>query len=69
MNCSLKATAVINMLQGILPNKNGDLEEERRIGFVGLSRAMKVLYLTYSYNYAGRAIKRSQFLDEIQGKC
>jgi DNA helicase-2/ATP-dependent DNA helicase PcrA len=60
---------VINMLQGIVPNKNGDIEEERRIAFVGLSRAMQVLYLTYSHTYAGRAIKRSQFLDEIQGKC
>lgn len=60
---------VINMLQGIVPNKNGDIEEERRIAFVGLSRAMQVLYLTYSYTHAGRAIKRSQFLDEIQGKC
>jgi DNA helicase-2/ATP-dependent DNA helicase PcrA len=60
---------VINMLQGIVPNKNGDIEEERRIAFVGLSRAMQVLYLTYSHTYAGRAIKRSQFLDEIQEIC
>ncbi|MGD0231210.1 MAG: hypothetical protein ABSC19_12775 [Syntrophorhabdales bacterium] len=58
-----------NMLQGIVPNKNGDIEEERRIAFVGLSRAMQVLYLTYSHTYAGRAVKRSQLLDEIQEKC
>jgi DNA helicase-2/ATP-dependent DNA helicase PcrA len=56
---------VINMIQGIMPNKLGEIEEERRIAFVALSRAMKVLYLTYSYNYTGKAAKRSQFLDEI----
>lgn len=60
---------VINMLQGILPNRQADIEEERRVAFVGLSRAMQVLYLTYSYNYSGKAAKRSQFLDEALGRC
>jgi DNA helicase II / ATP-dependent DNA helicase PcrA len=58
---------VIGMVDGVLPNKNGDIEEERRIAFVALSRAMQQLYLTYSQTYSGRSIKKSQFLDEILG--
>lgn len=60
---------VINAVQGILPNRQSDIEEERRVAFVGLSRAMQVLYLTYSMQYAGKAVKRSQFLDEALGRC
>jgi DNA helicase-2/ATP-dependent DNA helicase PcrA len=55
---------VTGFMEGILPNKNGDIEEERRIAFTGLSRAMKRLCLTYSHTYMGKHIKRSAFLDE-----
>src|SRR5438105_9966511 len=39
--------------QGILPhersiNKNEELEEERRLAFVGMTRAKEELYLTYA---------------------
>ncbi|MBU1626788.1 ATP-binding domain-containing protein, partial [bacterium] len=44
---------VIGFVDGLLPNKNGEIEEERRVAFVGLSRAMKSLYVTYSQNYMG----------------
>jgi DNA helicase-2/ATP-dependent DNA helicase PcrA len=57
---------VIGLVDGILPNKQGDIEEERRIAFVAMSRAMKVLYLSHSYNYLGRKVKRSPFLEETQ---
>lgn len=56
---------VIGLVEGILPNKLGDIEEERRIAFVGLSRAMRLLYLTYSHSYGGRRAKKSSFLDEM----
>jgi len=56
---------VIGMMEGVLPNKQGDVEEERRIGFVAMSRAMQKLYLSYPQKYQGRSIKRSRFLDEI----
>jgi DNA helicase-2/ATP-dependent DNA helicase PcrA len=59
------AVFVIGWIEGILPNKQGDIEEERRIGFVAMSRAMQKLYLTYSQKYQGRSIQRSRFLDEI----
>jgi len=56
---------VIGFVEGILPHKNGDIEEERRIAFVGLSRAMRLLYLSYSQKYMNRSVKKSTFLDEI----
>lgn len=59
---------VIGLVEGILPSKRGDLEEERRICFVGISRAMKKLYVAYSHTYLGQPAKKSIFLDEILGK-
>ena len=59
---------VIGLVEGISPSKRGDLEEERRICFVGISRAMQKLYLAYSHTYLGQTAKKSIFLDEILGK-
>jgi DNA helicase-2/ATP-dependent DNA helicase PcrA len=59
---------VIGLVEGISPSKRGDVEEERRICFVGISRAMKKLYLAYSHTYLGQPAKKSIFLDEILGK-
>ena len=55
---------VIGMVEGMLPNKQGDIEEERRVAFVGMSRAMQHLYLTYSRKHLGREVKKSIFIDE-----
>jgi DNA helicase II / ATP-dependent DNA helicase PcrA len=55
---------VIGMVEGMLLNKQGDIEEERRVAFVGLSRAMHHLYLTYSRKHLGRDVKKSIFTDE-----
>ena len=59
------AVFLIGMIDGILPNKRGDIEEERRIAFVAASRAMKMLFLTWSRMYMGKQVKRSSFLDEM----
>jgi len=56
---------VIGLVEGILPSKKGDIEEERRIAFVGISRAMELLYLSTCQTYLGSPCKRSIFLDEI----
>lgn len=56
---------VTGLVEGLLPHRNGDVEEERRIAFVGISRAMKLLYLSYASTYAGRPVKRSPFLEEM----
>ncbi|MBI9086078.1 MAG: ATP-dependent helicase, partial [Desulfobacterales bacterium] len=55
---------VIGMMEGVLPNAKGDIEEERRIAFVAMSRAMRLLYLTYSRSYMGRTAKPSSFIKE-----
>jgi DNA helicase-2/ATP-dependent DNA helicase PcrA len=60
--------------QGILPherslNKNEDLEEERRLAFVGMTRAKEELYLTYSRlrEFRGQTLYAvpSMFLEEL----
>ena len=58
---------LIGMVENILPSKKGNLEEERRICFVAISRAMRLLYLSHSLTYLGQPAKKSIFLDEILG--
>jgi DNA helicase-2/ATP-dependent DNA helicase PcrA len=58
---------VIGLVEGITPTKKGDIEEERRIVFVAISRAMKILYISHSHTYMGQAVKKSIFVDEITG--
>lgn len=60
-----KTVFLIGLVDGILPNRMADSEEERRTAFVAMTRAMQLLYLTYSHNRNGRPVKRSPFLDEI----
>lgn len=59
---------MIGLVEGIIPTKKGDLEEERRIAFVGISRAMQLLYLSWSHTYLGQPSKKSMFLYEILGE-
>jgi DNA helicase-2/ATP-dependent DNA helicase PcrA len=61
------AVFVIGVVEGIMPTKRGDVEEERRICFVGISRAMKILYLSHSLSFLGQPVKKSIFIDEIMG--
>ncbi len=58
---------VVGLVENILPSKKGNIEEERRICFVAISRAMKILYLSHSLTYLGQPAKKSRFLDEILG--
>ncbi|WP_419657511.1 UvrD: ATP-dependent DNA helicase [Desulfosarcina variabilis str. Montpellier] len=59
---------VIGLVEGLMPSGKGNLEEERRICFVAISRAMYLLFLSYPLNYLGQPSKKSIFLDEILGK-
>jgi len=63
-----KVVFVIGMVEGILPSKKGDLEEERRIAFVACSRAMELLYLSQSITYMGQPARKSIFIDEALGE-
>ncbi|WP_319406280.1 ATP-dependent helicase [uncultured Desulfosarcina sp.] len=58
---------VIGLVEGLMPSKKGNMEEERRICFVAISRAMHLLFLSYPLNYIGQPAKKSIFLDEILG--
>ncbi|MFC1553153.1 ATP-dependent helicase [candidate division KSB1 bacterium] len=55
------------LVEGIMPSNKGDIEEERRICFVGCSRAMTLLYLSWTHTYLNQPAKKSHFLDEITG--
>ena len=59
---------VIGLVEGLMPSGKGNLEEERRICFVAISRAMHLLFLSYPLNYLGQPSRKSIFLDEILGK-
>jgi len=57
---------LVGMVEGILPTKKSEnMEEERRVCFVAISRAMKLLYLSHSLIYLGQPAKKSRFLSEI----
>jgi DNA helicase II / ATP-dependent DNA helicase PcrA len=58
---------LVGLVENILPSKKGNIEEERRICFVAISRAMKLLYLSHSKTYLNQPATRSPFLDEILG--
>lgn len=58
---------VVGLVENIMPSKRGDIEEERRICFVAISRAKDLLYLTYPTVYLGQPAARSIFIDEIKG--
>jgi len=58
---------VIGLVEGLMPSGKGNLEEERRICFVAISRAMRLLFLSHPLNYLGQPAKKSIFLDEILG--
>jgi len=65
---------MVGMEEGLLPHsrsmmKKDDLEEERRLCYVGITRAKKELFLTcarqrYSYGHSGQSAP-SRFLSEI----
>jgi ATP-dependent DNA helicase UvrD/PcrA len=71
------AVAIIGLEQGLLPHSRAaesteDLEEERRLAFVGITRAMRELHITSARYRTIRGITErmipSQFIDELSSK-
>ncbi len=72
---------MVGLQEGLLPHQislmDGDVEEERRLCYVGMTRAKKRLYLTWSTTRFVRAgagfermeAKRSRFLGEVPEGC
>jgi DNA helicase II / ATP-dependent DNA helicase PcrA len=60
---------LVGMEDGVLPHANSeDVEEERRVAYVGVTRARRRLGLTYCVERYGERLKVSPFLFEIAGK-
>jgi len=68
------AVAMIGFEDGLLPHQRAntddkELEEERRLAFVGITRAMRQLYLTHARSRTifgqTQATMRSRFFDEL----
>ena len=61
---------MVGMEEGLLPywrscDTEAELEEERRLCYVGITRAEEQLYLTHSYSREPRYPSRSRFISEI----
>jgi DNA helicase II / ATP-dependent DNA helicase PcrA len=63
-----EAVFLIGMEQGVLPHiNNDDLEEERRVAYVGVTRAKRLLGMTFANMRFGQTSSPSQFLYELAG--
>ncbi len=57
------------LIKEVLPSGDSHIQEERRLFYVGMTRAKEELYLTSAADYGGRRLRRvSQFVLEAQGK-
>jgi DNA helicase II / ATP-dependent DNA helicase PcrA len=64
-----EAVFVTGLEQGVLPHANNDdLEEERRVAYVAVTRAKRLLGLTYTSERFRQGNVASQFLSELAGK-
>jgi ATP-dependent exoDNAse (exonuclease V) beta subunit len=64
-----EAVFLTGMEQGVLPHINSDdLEEERRVAYVGVTRAKRLLGMTFAKMRFGHTSSPSQFLYELAGK-
>ncbi len=71
------AVFIVGMEEGLFPHSrslfdSGELEEERRLAYVGITRAKKLLYLSYAYRrlYFGQRTSNppSRFIIDIPEK-
>lgn len=63
-----EAVLLVGMEEGVLPHaSNEDLEEERRVAYVALTRAKRILGLTYANSRFGQSSNPSRFLRELAG--
>jgi len=53
--------------QGTIPHLKGNLEEERRLLYVGITRAKERLYITHARYVQNDVRERSLFVDELEG--
>jgi DNA helicase II / ATP-dependent DNA helicase PcrA len=64
-----EAVFIVGMEDGVVPHANNDdLEEERRVAYVGVTRARRLLGLTYANERFGQSSRPSRFLHELGGR-
>jgi DNA helicase-2/ATP-dependent DNA helicase PcrA len=56
---------LIGVFQGNIPHMKGNLEEERRLMFVGVTRGKERLYITHARYVQNEVRQRSYFVDEM----
>jgi DNA helicase-2/ATP-dependent DNA helicase PcrA len=62
------AVFIVGMEEGVIPHAgNEDREEERRVAYVGITRARRILSLTYAARRFGPEARPSPFLHELNG--
>ena len=63
-----QAVLLMGMEEGVLPHAStDDLEEERRVAYVGITRAKRILGLTYAEKRFRQSAMPSRFLEELAG--
>jgi DNA helicase II / ATP-dependent DNA helicase PcrA len=66
--CEWDHVLIAGMCEGLLPHQHalrrGEIEEERRLAYVGLTRARRELALSWPRLYRGRPVQASRFLAE-----
>jgi DNA helicase-2/ATP-dependent DNA helicase PcrA len=63
-----EAVLLMGMEEGVLPHAStDDLEEERRVAYVGVTRAKRILGLTYAEKRFRQTAIPSRFLEELAG--
>jgi DNA helicase-2/ATP-dependent DNA helicase PcrA len=63
-----EAVLLVGMEDGVIPHANNDdIEEERRVAYVGVTRAKRLLGLSYAAERYGETARPSQFLRELNG--
>ncbi len=64
-----EAVFMVGMEEGVVPHANNDdLEEERRVAYVGVTRAKRILGLTYANQRFRQSSRPSRFLHELAGR-
>lgn len=62
---------IVDVNEGVMPYKkavlDSDVEEERRMFYVGMTRAKRELYLSAVQEYNGKKVELSRFLQEAGG--
>ena len=61
----MKKVFIAGTVASIIPNSKSDVEEERRLFYVGVTRARRELVISYYRNSFGHQEEQSPFLADV----